>query len=176
MYIIYVHLILSVFGLCILGVCWRFVYLCSGVRSHAFVYLRVFVCLCVSLLNGTRMPLFIEIFVYVCRYMALSTMCIYVSVASLFEVMSMTICLCGWLRPCVFYLLWPGVYLCLVVYNFVSLFVFWFLCPYVLDISPPIKCLIGSLLLVVSVILCLSQTQITLMIWLEELQCTSHVL
>lgn len=85
------HLILSVFGLCILGVCWRFVYLCSCVRSHAFVYLRVFVCLCVSLLNGTRMPLFIEIFVYVCRYMALSTMCTYVSVASLFEVMSMTI-------------------------------------------------------------------------------------
>lgn len=115
MYIIYVHLILSVFGLCILGVCWRFVYLCSGVRSHAFVFLRVFVCLCVSLLNGTRMPLFIEIFVYVCRYMALSTMYTYVSVASLFEVMSMTICLCGWLRPCVFYLLWPGVYLCLVV-------------------------------------------------------------
>lgn len=60
------------------------------------------------------------------------------------------------------------------VYNFVSILVFWFLCPYVLDISPPIKCLIGSLLLVVSVILCLSQTQITLMIWLEELQCTSH--
>lgn len=60
------------------------------------------------------------------------------------------------------------------VYNFVSILVFWFLCPYVFDISPPIKCLIGSLLLVVSVILCLSQTQITLMIWLEELQCTSH--
>lgn len=68
MYIIYTISFCLYFGYASL-VCADGSYICAlhGVRSHAFVYLRVFVCLCVSLLNGTRMPLFIEIFVYVCR-------------------------------------------------------------------------------------------------------------
>lgn len=70
---------------------------CLFVKWHPYAFIYWNLCLCLY------------------RYMALSTMYTYVSVASLFEVMSMTICLCGWLRPCVFYLLWPGVYLCLVV-------------------------------------------------------------
>lgn len=90
MYIIYTISFCLYFGYASL-VCADGSYICALVSGAMLSSISVCLFVCVSLLNGTRMPLFIEIFVYVCRYMALSTMCIYVSVASLFEVMSMTI-------------------------------------------------------------------------------------